>query len=105
MAELKRKADEAKRKGAADFNDEPGIAGPGNQHTNNMHSKHHPVNAPADPDHRVAMMLQRRRSYETRKQGQKELDRRGIKKPYDLMRGFNKRDLDDNIEDQKLRAR
>ena len=69
VAELKRKADEAKRKGAADFNDEPGIAGPGNQHTNDMHSKHHPVNAPADPDHRAAMMLQRRRSYETNKLG------------------------------------
>ena len=105
VAALKRKADEAKRMGAADFHDEPGIAGPGNQHTNNLHSKHHPVNGPADADPRVARMLQRRRSYETRKQGQNELNRRGIDKPDNLMRGFNKKELDDRLEDQKIRAR
>lgn len=105
VAALKRKADEAKLKGAADFHDEPGIAGPGNQHTNDMHSKHHPVNGPADPDPRVSRMLQRRRYYETRKQGKSELDRRGIDAPPDLLRGFNKRDLDDALEKDKLVAR
>ena len=76
VQELKRKADEAKRMGAADYHDEPGVAVPGNQHTNNLHSKHHPVNGPADPDPKVARMLSKRRHHETWKQGQKELDRR-----------------------------
>ena len=53
----------------------------------------------------LVISLFRSISYETRKQGQNELNRRGIKKPDDLMRGFNKRDLDDNIEDQKHNAR